>query len=287
MKYGVVDVGSNSVRLLVSNNGITEYKNSKITALAKNLIDGNLLNDYAIENTISAILFFVSKAKSLGVDKLLCFATAAVRNAKNKSKFISLIKEKFDLDLDVIDGEKEAYLGLLGALNGKNGGIIDIGGASTEIIVSENQEITYKKSLPYGCVNLTNLFGQNKNSIFEFCTNKVLEFKKVPSSMFTGIGGTCLSATSMNLELENYDVNATDGSILSYNDLINLIDKVYSISVFERSNLKGLQEGREEVIGSGLIWLSCIMKFLNVDKIYLSEKDNLEGYLLNYVKENE
>ncbi len=281
MYCAVIDVGSNSVRLLVQKNGKTEYKNSIITGLAKNTLGTNVLCDDAIERTLNAVSFFVDKAKSIGANKVFCFATAAVRNASNKLDFVKKTKDRFDIDLDVVSGDKEAFLGLLGALNGKDGGIIDIGGASTEIIVSKDDKIIYKKSLPIGCVKITDICGQDKNLAINYCSSVVSEFGQVPLTTFTGIGGTNLSASAINLGLENYDSSIIDGSTLYFNELEKILDKVYSLPVCRRNEIKGLQKGREEVIGCGLIWLSKIMQYLKLEKIYLSEKDNLEGYILS------
>lgn len=286
MKFAVIDIGSNSVRLLISNNNSTEYKESKITGLAKNMLD-NSLERQAVKRTLSVVSFFIDKAKSYGAQKILCFATQAVRMAINKELIILPIKENHGIDLDVVSGDIEAYLGLLGALEGRDGGVIDIGGASTEIIVKKENKIIYKKSLPIGVVSLTNNFMQNKDKIAKFCTKMVNEFDKISDVEFTGIGGTCLCATAMNLALEKYEPKITHGSRLCVKELNFLIDKVYSLKVEDRINIKGLQKGREEVIGSGLIWLATIMKHLNIEYITLSEKDNLEGYLINYLKKYE
>jgi glycerol-3-phosphate responsive antiterminator len=105
-----------------------------------------MLNFEAVERNARAVSFFVAKAINLGV-KPYVFATAAVRQAKNGTDFVKRVKDLCCIDVDVVDGLLEAKLGVLGALNGQVGGIIDIGGASTEILVSDGNKIEFIKSL--------------------------------------------------------------------------------------------------------------------------------------------
>ena len=142
MKYGVIDIGSNSVRLMISVDGKTIDKYVKTTRLAENMEADNNLQIDSIERTACAVSFFVDKAKEVGADKIYIFATAAVRQAKNKQVFLSQVKDLTSIDVDVIQGELEAKLGAMGALNGCDGGIIDVGGASSEVMVIKNGEKT-------------------------------------------------------------------------------------------------------------------------------------------------
>ena len=136
MKVCVLDIGSNSVRIMFAENGLTIKKNNIVTKLGEGINDYPFLRVMAMERTINAIKTFYAQAKEYGAEKVYIFATAAVRYAKNKQEFIDLVKTETGLDLDVISGTDEANLGLLGALNGKKGGIIDVGGASSEVTVS-------------------------------------------------------------------------------------------------------------------------------------------------------
>lgn len=280
MKVAVIDIGSNSVRLLLSENGVSLYKVSQITALAKDMGEELLLKPKAIETTFSVVSFFIDKARKDGAKKIYAFATAAVRTSKNKDYFVSEFYNNFGINLDVVSGDVEAELGLLGALKGSDGAIIDIGGASTEITVCKNSEIAYKKSLPYGCVKVTDICGQDKNALDCFCKNFILEYGEVPFSTFYGIGGTATSIASIKLELENYDSKIINGQVLTYKDVLCVIDKIFSFKVDERYKIIGLQKGRERVIGAGALMLKNLMEYLKIKEITISEDDNLEGYLL-------
>ena len=278
MKYGVVDVGSNSVRLMISVDGITQKKYVKITRLAEGMKDC-LVQAESIERTKSAVYFFFEQAKTELVDKIFIFATAAVRRAKNASDFISAVKDLTGITVDVVSGEKEAEMGFLGALNGKDGGIIDIGGASTEIVAVKNGKNLFKKSLDIGVVKIKDNCGQDRAKIQEYIDKTIIDYGAIPRADYYGIGGTATSLAAIAQELDPYDPQKVDGYTLNKEKLKSIIDKLFLLSVEERKKIKGLQPERAEVIAGGACLIYSIMEYAKIDKIVVSEKDNLEGYL--------
>ena len=279
MKYGVIDIGSNSVRLMISENGQTINKYVKTTRLAENMEADNNLQDISMERTACAVSFFVNMAKEQNVDKIYIFATAAVRQAKNKQVFISKVKDLTGITVDVIEGALEAKLGAIGALNSGDGGIIDVGGASSEVLIIKNKKIIYSKSLNIGAVKLFNLCGQDKEKILDLVKKYVDEYGEIPQSAFYGIGGTATSIASMDLALKEYDTNLVHGHAISINKILKLRDKLLDMSVEEKRNIVGLQKDRAEVIAGGVALVYEILKRANAQKIIISESDNLEGYL--------
>ena len=279
MKVAVIDVGSNSVRLMISENGQTLSKEIQITKLALGMKDGLLLTE-AVERTVRAVSFFVNKARSLAIEKVYIYATAAVRNAKNQDLFLKKVYELCGLKVDVVDGITESKIGVIGALDGRDGGIIDIGGASTEIAVSLNGEIVYCQSLNVGAVTITDKCGQNFESALNYANSLVGQYGVVPNVTFHGIGGTATTISAVVQELEPYDPTLVHGSKIDLLTLQTLADKLCSLSVEERKQLKGLQPDRADVIAGGCAIMLAVMDYLNIDHFYVSEKDNLEGYLI-------
>ena len=283
MRFGVIDIGSNSVRFMLSEGGLTKYKKVITTKLAKGMKDKMLSNE-AVERTVRAVSFFVEHALQEKVDKTLCYATAAVRSANNKEYFLEQVKKACGLDVEVVDGKTECLLGLMGACEGKDGAIIDVGGASTEIAVIKGGKVIYSHSLDVGAVKLTDAFLQNRENSQKYLLTLVKEYGDVPAVNVKGIGGTATTVSAVLQELEIYDPLKVDGSFVSVKDLSSLIDRLYSMTIEERKKLKGLQPERAEVIGNGCLILLSVMQYLGIDGITVSEKDNLEGYLNYYLE---
>lgn len=279
MKYGVIDVGSNSVRLMLSDGKSTFYKTVKTTQLAEKLVENNFLLPQAIERTVKAVYFFNEMAKKDGAEKVFVFATAGVRQAQNGDEFIESVKQVCGLSVDVVSGEQEAFYGISGALNGADGGVLDVGGASTELIAVHCGKVVYSKSIAIGAVRLKDVCGQDRLKAENFILEKIKEFGVLPKTNLIAIGGSATSIASMLQSLEPYDPNKVDGYVVGIDHLGELIDKLYSLSIEERKKLKGLQPERAEVIAGGCLIVYLIAKAVGVCEIMISEKDNLEGYL--------
>ena len=280
-KFGVIDVGSNSVRLMLWQKGKTLYKKLSTTRLAQGMTSDGGIKQSQLNITAKAIIDFYNLAKKDGADIVYAFATAAVRNAKNKGDLISLVKKGCGLDLEVISGQQEANLAYVGALNGKTGGVIDIGGASTEIVFAKNGVKTYGKSVDIGAVKLTDMFNEDRERLREYLIQKISEYGQVPSGDFLCIGGTATSLSATILELDVYDATKTHGHVITLQTVMAWADKLFRLSLEERHKLIGLDSKRAEIIASGCEILSLIMQNKNINKITVSEKDNLEGYIIS------
>lgn len=275
----VIDVGSNSVRLLLSRNGVTLFKGVKVTKLAEGVLSTSTLNINAINRTVDAVKDFCDYARNNDAKSIHVFATAGVRQAKNGKDFVDKVKEVCNLTVDVISGGIEAKIGALGALNGENGGLLDIGGASTEITVLKDGETIYSKSINIGAVRLCEKFNGSLIDLEEYLDSVLSEFSSIPKVGFTAIGGTATSVVSMLLKLCPYDPNKVDGFHLKKSDVFSVMNKLFSMTNNERKNIVGLQPERSEVIPFGTMILYKIMQFLGINYLTVSEKDNLEGYL--------
>lgn len=287
LTYGVIDVGSNSVRLLISKNGQTINKFAIITRLSKGLTDGGVLSEDSIKRTINALSFLKEKAiKDYKVDELFAFATAGVRCAKNKIDFINACKRELELDLDVVSGETEAEIGALGALSGSDGGFIDVGGKSTEIAQIKANKRSFSNSINLGVVTLYEKFSENVEDIKNYCKvvlENNIDKTKIDCDNFVIVGGTATTIASIALSLKEYDFRIVDGYFLDKKTLLNVIKKLIATPINERSIKYCIQKGREDVIVSGAILILEIMNYLSLDGLTVRDSDNLEGYLIKKV----
>lgn len=279
MKFGVIDIGSNSVRLMINVDGKTCAKYIQTTRLAENMGTDKFLQAEPIERTVGAVSFFVDKARLEKVDVIYIFATAAVRQAVNKADFLSKVKDATNFDVDIISGEQEAIIGAVGALKGKDGGIIDVGGASSEVLVVLGGEVVYSKSVNLGAVKLLNECGQDKQKCLQMIEQCIDNYGKIPHAGFYGIGGTATSVASINLRMRTYNPQLIQGHVVTIEQVKSLRDMLFNLSLEEKMNLAGLQKGRAEVIAGGVALFYAIMKKIGLTHITISENDNLEGYL--------
>ena len=287
MKYCVIDVGSNSVRMLLSENGKTIKKSARVTGLATGLAASGVLSEPYMQNTAAAIADFKAQGAAFGADKTYVFATAAVRQSLNSAEFIKKVKTVTGLDVDVIDGKTEARLGATGALGDSSGGVIDVGGGSAEVVVKRGDEIIYAHSIDTGAVRLTDAFSDDFSSLDGFLDKKLSEYGVVPEVKFYAVGGTATSLAAMDMELEPYDPKRVDGYVFKTSELKRISEKLLQTPLSEREKIKGLQKGRARIIASGARLLYRIAEYVRAEEITVKESDNLEGYLHEKVNAHE
>jgi exopolyphosphatase/guanosine-5'-triphosphate,3'-diphosphate pyrophosphatase len=201
----------------------------------------------------------------------------------------------------LLTGEQEANLSLLGVQSifkdrHNRSLIIDIGGGSTELILSSNQSIDCMESIPLGVVHLSEKYLLHDPPLEEEIRHlrqdvpSLLKSKsKIVNSLETsnsnnirliGTAGTVTTLAAMDLKLPEYDIDKVNKHILSYNYLIKLFNYMVAINSNERIELPGLEQGREIVIIPGTAIVLIIMELLIAQELCVSDAGLLEGILL-------
>lgn len=280
MKIAAIDIGSNSVRLMLRADGTTLYKRLHTTRLGEGLASSGSLKPEAIERTAQAVAEFAREARREQADKLFAFATAAVRASSNGRLLVGRVRALCGLEVDVISGEEEAAIGLKGAVGNGTGGIIDIGGASTELSLQQDGKLSYSKSLPIGTVRLLDLCGQDRAALEQTIVRTIAEYGAPPCVRpIYGIGGTATTLAAVKLALPVYDPEKVHGCVLTRVDLVGMTDRILSTPVEERRHIPGMDLKKLDVIGGGSLLLLKLMEYLDLPEVTISESDNLEGYV--------
>lgn len=282
MKISAIDVGSNSVRLMVMADGKTLYKQLETTRLGEGLANSGVLKPEAIERTARAVQLFAAAAELNGAGTPYVFATASVRSASNGGDFVKRVKQLTGIDVDVISGEEEAACGITGALRGRDGGIIDLGGASTEITLQKGGKTVYSKSVNVGTVRLYDIAGQDRQALERAARTALKDYGNLSlagTDMY-GVGGTATSLAALFHELPAYDPKVVDGTVLTVGWLGSMAERLLSMPVEERKAMRGMDVRRADVIAGGCLLLHHILKRFGAEKLTVSESDNLEGYVL-------
>lgn len=276
MSIAVIDVGSGSVRMLLDGKKITI-----MTKLGEGLNASGRLGAEPVRRTIKTIKKFVEEASAAKAE-VFAFATEAVRAAENCADFICEVRRECGVDVDVISGNEEAEIALLGAAPSGDATVVDIGSASVEIVSGAGGAPVYVRSLPIGMVRLTEQSDGNPELIRAYAASGIAKFGDVKlRETLIGVGGTFTSLAAMKLGLNEYDPVKVQGTFLSSADVGAL-----TASLLEAGNAEKIKEKypvlpdvRCELITAGALFVGELLAYLGADGIAVSESDNLDGYL--------
>lgn len=296
MLFAAIDIGTNSVRMLIANrkkNKITTVKDFlEAPRLGEGLTKSKFLNFQAINRTIIVLKKFVEISKNYNINGIRAVSTAVLREAKNADEFIEKVKNATGLNVIVVSGSKEAELVFKGVHLTSNEKqqlthvLIDIGGGSTEVIIQEpNEEIAYS-SFNIGSVKITEMF----LSHFPYKMDDILAASEHISHIFRylifetkplliGLGGTVTTFSAINQQLENYDSSQIDNSRITKKKIGEIINELSIASLKERNNIIGLPRDRADIILGGGLILNELVNRTKVKSILVSEKGILYGVI--------
>ena len=303
-RVAVIDVGSNSSRLLVADVAGREVskveKHSRVTRLGRGVDLSGQLSAEAIEAACDAITDYAAICERVGVERVATIATSAVRDASNGDAFVAELRERFALTARILDGDEEARLTYLGATHERPPTeptlIIDIGGGSTELIVGSGDEIAFQASLQVGvvrhterhistdpptAVDLESLAADVRGSI-EVAVNGHDEARAAAA---IAVAGTPTSLAAVELELEPYDPERVHRHVLSLESIQRLLSLFASTPLPERAEIPGLHPDRAPTIIAGVVILVETMRAFDLVRIRVSEHDILFGTAIETASE--
>ncbi len=297
MKVASIDIGSNTVLLLiadVTNSKIIPIVNEyRIPRISTGLSKSGIISDESISKLFEILAEYKSIIKKHNCNKIIVNGTQALRVAKNSTNILTEIKNRFGFNLNIIPGETEALYSFKGAIssffNG-NYAMIDIGGASTEIVLGNKNEIFFKKSFPIGVVvskenylktnpptnNELNNFNKKLDEIF----NELIQIDFSNSSVIS-VAGTPTTLSALKQGLAEYSDAKIEKSILTKSDLEYYILEFQKSTYDEiKTQFSPMVTGREDVILAGTIILHHLLNVLNKDKLAVSGRGLRYGAIL-------
>lgn len=277
----VVDIGSNSVKVLVAKmqHGVLEeiHLDAETTSLARGLPQTGKISQESVLATLAALERFKNSLNSLGVKKLKVVATAAMREASNGKEVAQEMSTIFNVPVEIISGMEEAEISLLGAMTARPDDVgenrclfADLGGASTEIGFSLPTPKLVSTSL--GALKTHNALELGGEPTSDVKWKEALDFiwavleKEIPEEIkkqaqkrdhFVGVGGTIVMATAA-LGLKPFKSSCYH---FKRKDLENFADKLRKISELERSQIPNLRRDRADILPFGIVVLTQIMKY--------------------------
>ena len=288
----VIDVGSNSVRLMTA-----LVEDTRVTPLEKELattrliygMKDSVLTDEAIERTARAIAGFVDMSGRAGSERIDIFGTSAMRDASNADALNDRLEELCGRRVSVISGEEEAALAFAGAAPAGKCGVIDIGGGSTEMICGEDGKSACALSAPVGAVRLMDALPDQTppekmveaaEKIIEPCARTIAVY---PVEKWMGVGGTITTLAAMDKKVSKYTPGAIENWPVTLENTLGWLDRLCAMNLAERRGLVGLPERRADIIPYGAAILAAVMRRLGLRAVHACDHDNLEGYIRRHM----
>lgn len=296
-----LDIGSNSILMLVA--AVTENKRviplletSRTPRLAFNLKKTGRISAQNLARVVQDINSFKREAESYGVDEIYAVGTQAIRAAANKAEVLKTIARKTGIRVEVISGIKEAELTYRGAITGfgrlnRNRVMFDIGGASSEFVLAENDSIKKSLSLKIGAVEITEKYRTDgvktapelddiSRDIDVFFQSRLGSFG--PQKMvLIGSGGTVSTYKLLDSKPEGFDPRAIHTTSLYAGRLDDLISRLAGMKLSERKRVIIFEPERAEVIVAGGLILKSLLKYFRKNSLKVSIRSLRWGFLLS------
>jgi exopolyphosphatase/guanosine-5'-triphosphate,3'-diphosphate pyrophosphatase len=291
-KVAAIDCGTNSIRLLISDNGREILREMEIVKLGEGVDTTQNFLPAAVERTLTALRHFKTIIDTEGVKSLRFCATSATRDAQNREIFINPVRELLGVIPEVIAGEEEARLSFLGATSDQSGSeapflVVDIGGGSTEFVYGDS-DVQASKSVNIGCVRMTERhFHSDPPTINEIASaradiNRAIDVASLTVPITKGrtliaVAGTATTVAAAALNLPTYQREVIHGSRISATDTYRISEWLLTLPRSERAQLGYMHPGRVDVIAAGSLVLAEILKRTEAKEFIASERDILDG----------
>lgn len=299
MRVAVVDIGTNSTRLLVAevaDSRVEEIeRRTTITRLGEGVDRSRRLLDSAIERVLSTCAEFQKLIEQQAVDHTVAVLTSAVRDADNGAELEATIRKRFGFVTETISGEREARLTYLGATSRRPRTerllVVDIGGGSTELVLGSGDSVEFHVSTQAGSVRHTERalcsdpptekeLARCSEEIRAEIERAVPERIRRNAEDGIAVAGTPTSFAAIDQALEPYDRARVDGYRLTVEACERILAQLASVPLRERRRVRGLHPERAPAIVAGGIILREAMEAFALPSIEVSEHDILEGAAL-------
>jgi exopolyphosphatase / guanosine-5'-triphosphate,3'-diphosphate pyrophosphatase len=305
MRVAVVDIGTNSTRLLIAqveDGRVTQEleRESIVTRLGQGVDTSGALADEAMERVFAVLEAYREKIDAHGVEATTAVLTSAVRDASNGAAFTEIVRERFGLDAQTIPGAEEAALTFLGATSERGEAetesvVVDIGGGSTEVVVGRGSDVSFFVSMQVGVVRQTERHITSDPPTPDELTALATEVEQIIASEVPAevreqvqhaiaVAGTATTSAAIDLALDPYDAERVHGHVMPLARLDELLARLAQMTNDDRREVVGLHPDRAPTIVAGLVVLIEVLRAFGLDEVEVSEHDILRGAALRRIK---
>ncbi len=296
-KKAVIDIGSNTVRLVIyeffEDGRFREVENVKAVARLRTYLNNdNILGEEGIHILLKILNNFKEVLEFHRIHDIRCVATATIRQSQNQNEIIAQIHRETDISIELLSEEDEAFYGYYAVAQTtpiETGITIDIGGGSTELTYFENKKLVHSFSFPFGVVSLKQQFikgqrldeeelSQLQHFIHEqLSTLNWLKDRAVPIVM---IGGSARNVAQVNQHQENYPIAGVHQYTMTAEQIFSLREQLYSLSIDDLEKVEGLSKDRADIILPAIEVFYQLFQYSNGTYIMFSRKGLRDGLIL-------
>jgi exopolyphosphatase/guanosine-5'-triphosphate,3'-diphosphate pyrophosphatase len=303
MRVGVVDIGTNSTRLLVAevdpqSGAIEELeRRTTVTRLGDGVDRSGRLADDAIERVEAALADYRRRLDAHGAERAVAVLTSAVRDAHNGPEFMQRVRDAYGLDARTIPGEEEARLTFIGATSERPADapaplvVVDIGGGSTEYVLGADGHVDFFVSTQAGVVRQSErhlhhdpphpdelqALAEEMRAILD--AEVPAEVRSAARAMIA-VAGTPTSLAAIDQRLDTYDRDRVHGYVLTLGACERMLARLAEMPERKRRRVPGLHPDRAATIVAGAVMLVESLRAFGLDEVEVSEHDILRGAAL-------
>ena len=297
MRIGIIDIGSNSMRLVIYEVSEKNYfvvgQVRHSARLGQDMVKDALSKD-RIQYGLKVLRGFKEYMDSKEVNEVIAVATEAIRKATNKEAFLSEAKKALGKEIRVLSGEEEAfydYYATVNTMDLDNCLMVDIGGSSTEIALIENKILQESISIPFGSIVLTEKFNlkenpQSEEDLHRFLRNnlkRIAWLKNAKGLPIVGIGGSVRTLGKIDRFRKDNAMFISHNYSMEQKDVSEIYDIVLGYLKGDIKRVYGLSRDREDIFIGSLAALNTIMKFQNSKKLFVSNSGVRDGLLFEHL----
>jgi exopolyphosphatase / guanosine-5'-triphosphate,3'-diphosphate pyrophosphatase len=300
-RVAVVDIGSNSTRLLIADiddGRVTGEldRRSTVTRLGAGVDSDGRLHEEAMKRVFATLEEFREAIDRAQAQRALAVLTSAVRDAANGGEFAGAVRERYGLQPHVLSGDDEARLTFLGATSERDAHdrtptlVIDIGGGSTELVLGAGREASFHVSTQAGVVRQSERHLHSDPPTGEELGNLVEDVRAIiadgvpperrSAQLAIAVAGTATQLAAISQELEPYDPEKVHGFVLTASECRRLGDRLAAMTLARRREVRGLDPARAPTIVAGALILGEVIGLFELGQVEVSENDILRGAAL-------
>jgi exopolyphosphatase/guanosine-5'-triphosphate,3'-diphosphate pyrophosphatase len=300
-RIAVIDVGSNSVKLLVAESSdnavIPIYEATHISRLGEGIWTNGLISPQAVRRNVEAIQECLKSAHNYHAATIIAVGTMALRTASNSGEFIDRVRDSTGVAIEIISGDEEARLAYMAVLSGlpvqeEELAVFDIGGGSTEFVFGRGSTVDKRFSVGLGAIRITEEFIKSdpvtKNQLKAAlgAIDQVLAEHSVTGNVprLVGIGGTITAVGAVQYKMKEYDPSLVQGATLTLREVEKQIRMYSKRTIEERLQIIGLQPKRADIILAGSLILKVIMERLGADSLIMSHRGLRHGLAYDHFR---